>query len=110
MADILIDTKVQKTGLLYKLPFANQLVRPRGSWKKRFFIVKVTGARTYLIPFQLGAAQHTPVHRRPLSLFASLPHSLPHLPHLHHRVAPTSCLHGLACCVLGWDTSNTEEI
>jgi hypothetical protein len=41
MADILIDTKVQKTGLLYKLPFANQLVRPRGSWKKRFFIVKV---------------------------------------------------------------------
>ena len=41
MADVLIDAKVQKKGMLYKLPFANQLVRPRGSWKKRYFVVKV---------------------------------------------------------------------
>lgn len=28
-----IEAKIQKSGLLYKLPFKNQLEKPRGTWK-----------------------------------------------------------------------------
>ena len=126
MADILIDTKVQKTGLLYKLPFANQLVRPRGSWKKRFFIVKVTDARTNTLPVPVrSCATHPCTPASALSLcipssFTATPAASPpprcshelfavprllrvRLGHIQHRrdielAAPSFCFVADPCC------------